>query len=165
MDIPWKNLMSNNEHLHRNAQSCIKTSSPALRQWCGESLPPLFGNPALMVWPPHMYSDWPCRAHQKCPYTVRSIISLQQDHNNPPTFQPLTFNNQDAICTHSSTGFFKSKSTGVDSLPHIELSARAGPGPFAPTFCLLTCWHLIGIQFSMLPLGQLKNCLELEKIG
>ena len=72
---------------------------------------------------------------------------------------------QDATRAHSTAGFFKSKSTGVDSPPHIELSARAGSGPFAPPFCLLTLWHLICIQFSMLPLGKLKNCLELEKTG
>ncbi len=39
MDIPWKNLTSNTEHLRRNAQSSIRTSSPVSRQWCGESLP------------------------------------------------------------------------------------------------------------------------------
>jgi hypothetical protein len=77
MDIPWKNLMSNTEHLRRNAQSCIRTSSPALRPWHGESLPHFFGNPALMVWPPHTYSVWPCRACQKYPCTVRSITCLQ----------------------------------------------------------------------------------------
>ncbi len=77
MDIPWKNLMSNIEHLCRNAQSCIRTSSPASRQWCGESLPCLFGNPALMVWPPHTHRVWPCQARQKYSCTVRSIIGLQ----------------------------------------------------------------------------------------
>ncbi len=69
--------MSNTEHLRRNAQSCIRTSSPALRQWCGESLPRLFGNPALMVWSPHTYSIWPCWVCQKYSCTVRSIIGLQ----------------------------------------------------------------------------------------
>ncbi len=60
MDIPWKNLMSHTEHLRWNAQSCIRISSPALRQWCDKSLPCLFGNPALMVWPPHTYRVWTC---------------------------------------------------------------------------------------------------------
>jgi hypothetical protein len=77
MDIPWKNLMCNTEHLRRNAQSCIRTSSPALRQWCGESLPCLFGNPASVVWPPYMYRIWPCQAQKKYPCTVRSIIGLR----------------------------------------------------------------------------------------
>ncbi len=85
MDIPWKSVsksyvfgLSNTEHLCRNAQSCIRTSSPALRQWRGESLPHLFGNPALIVWPPHTYSVWPCLVRQKYSCTIRSIISLQQ---------------------------------------------------------------------------------------
>ncbi len=84
MDIPWKSLsksyvfsLSNTEHLRRNAQSCIRTSSPALRQWHGESLPRLFGNPALMVWPTHTYSVWPCWACQEHSCTVRSIIGLR----------------------------------------------------------------------------------------
>ncbi len=77
MDIPWKNLVSNTEHLRRNAQSCIRTSSPALRWWCGESLPRLFGNPSSMVWRPHTYRIWPCRARQKYPCTVWSIIGLR----------------------------------------------------------------------------------------
>ncbi len=81
MEIPWKNLMPNTGPLLRNAQSCIKTSSPVSRQWCGESLPCLFGNPALMVWPPHTYCIWPCQAHQKYSCTVRGIGSLR---NLPP---------------------------------------------------------------------------------
>ncbi len=86
MDIPWKSLsksyvfgLFNTEHLRRNAQSCIRTSSPALRQWRGESLLCLSGNLASMVWPPHTYSIWPCRAHQEYSCTVRSIIGLQQN--------------------------------------------------------------------------------------
>ncbi len=80
MDIPWKNLMSNTEHLHRNSQSCIRTSSSALRRWCGESLPCLFENPASMIWPPHTYCVWPCRVRQKYPCTLWSIIGLRQEY-------------------------------------------------------------------------------------
>ncbi len=40
MDVPWKNLMSNTGPLRRNAQSCIRTSSPASRWWHGWSLCP-----------------------------------------------------------------------------------------------------------------------------
>ncbi len=39
------------------------------------NLPCLFGDSALMVWPPHMYRIWP---RQKYSCTVRSIISLRQ---------------------------------------------------------------------------------------
>ncbi len=81
MDLPWKNLMSNTEHLRRNAQSCIRTISPALRQWCGESLPRLFGNPALMVWPHHTYCVWPCWACQKIPLHCT-------EYNRPMTLAP-----------------------------------------------------------------------------
>jgi hypothetical protein len=79
MNIPWISLsksyvfgLSNTEHLRRNAESCIRPSSPALRWWHGESLPCLFGNPALMVWPPHTYSVWLCQARQKYSCTVRN---------------------------------------------------------------------------------------------
>jgi hypothetical protein len=84
MEIPWKSLsksyvfgLSNTEHLRRNAQSCIRTSSPALRWWRGESWPCLFGNPSLMVWPPHTCCVWPCQMRQKYSCTVQSIIGLR----------------------------------------------------------------------------------------
>ncbi len=55
--------------------------SPALRQWCGKSLcpklPHLFGNPALMVWPPHTCCVWPCQVPKKYFCTVPSIISIR----------------------------------------------------------------------------------------
>ncbi len=55
--------------------------SPALRRWHGKSLCPtlpcLFGNPALMVWPPHTYCIWPCQVRQKYSCTVWSIGSLR----------------------------------------------------------------------------------------
>ncbi len=40
-------------------------------------LPRLFGNPAMMVWPPHTYSIWPCQACQKYSCTVWSIGGLR----------------------------------------------------------------------------------------
>ncbi len=72
--------LSNTEHLRRNAQSSIRTSSLALRWWRGESSPCLFGNPDLMVWPPHTCCVWPCEARQKNPCTIRGIIGLQYSH-------------------------------------------------------------------------------------
>ncbi len=88
MDIPWKSLsqsyvfgLSKTDHLCRNAQSCIRTSSPALRQWCGESSPHLFGNPASMVWPPHTSSTWPCWAHNEIPLYC-------MEYNRPMTVAP-----------------------------------------------------------------------------
>ncbi len=50
-----------------NAQSCIRTSSPALRQQRGEYSPRLFGNPASMVWPPHTCCVWPLSSTPKIP--------------------------------------------------------------------------------------------------
>ncbi len=74
MDIPWTSLsksylfgLSNTEHLCRNAQSCIRTSSPALRGCCSESSPCLFGDPASMVWPPHTCCVWPFLGAPKIP--------------------------------------------------------------------------------------------------
>ncbi len=43
MDIPWKNLMCNTQHLHRNAQSCIRTKNVSgvydlqLGLWCEDT--------------------------------------------------------------------------------------------------------------------------------
>jgi hypothetical protein len=42
------------------------------------NLPLLFGDSALMVWPPHTYRVLPCQVRQKYFCTVRSIIGLQQ---------------------------------------------------------------------------------------
>ncbi len=96
MDIPWKSLsksyvfgLFNTEHLCRNAQSCIRTSSPALRQWRGELSPCLFGNPALMVWPPHRCCVWPCQRRQKYSCTVQSVMV----YNKSPHCNSIVGNN------------------------------------------------------------------------
>ncbi len=44
------------KHLCRNAQSCTRTSSPALRRWCGE---PATSEPDSTVRPSHTSSVWP----------------------------------------------------------------------------------------------------------
>jgi hypothetical protein len=54
----------------------------------------------------------------------------------------------------------------VDTPPHIELSARAGPGFFCTNFFSLSDsltldWYP---KFNAAP-GQAENCLEIEKPG
>ncbi len=43
--------LSNTKHLHRIAQSCTRTSSPALRCWCGHLPPQDTSRPDSVVWP------------------------------------------------------------------------------------------------------------------
>jgi hypothetical protein len=66
----------------------------------------------------------------------------------------------------SSTSSLNPQGQGVGSQPHIELFTRAEAETFAPTSRLLTLdTYLIGTQFAMLLLSELKNCLELENTG
>ncbi len=44
------------KHLNMNAQSCIRTSSPAIRQWCGK---PATSEPDSTVWTYHTSIIWP----------------------------------------------------------------------------------------------------------
>jgi hypothetical protein len=54
----------------------------------------------------------------------------------------------------------------VDSPPHIELSARAGPGFFCTNFFSLSDSLTLDYypNFNAVP-GQAEKCLELEKTG
>jgi hypothetical protein len=86
--------------------------------------------------------------------------NLQQSTHIPKS----TFNNSDATHAHSIAEFFKSKSTWVDSLPHIELSARAGPGFFCTNFfshsdSLALEWYP---NFNAAP-GQAEKLLRIRK--
>ncbi len=86
-----------------------------------------------------------------------TVHNLQ--YNNLTTFQHFTLNDQDATLHFFSAGFFDSKSKGVDSTPHIELSARAESRTrtLCTNFSLADSLILTGIQFSILLLSKLKN--------
>ena len=86
-----------------------------------------------------------------------TVHNLQ--YNNLTTFQHFTFNDQDATLCFFSAGFFDSKSKGVDSTTHIELSARAEgrTRTLCTNFSLADSLILTGIQFSILLLSKLKN--------
>ncbi len=150
MDIPWKNLMSNTEHLRRNAQFCIRTSSPALRQWHGESLPCLLGDPALIAWPPHTYCVWPCWAHQKYSCTERSMIGLC---HLPPQMKNQHGLNEEKPYRKKNLSIELSKvkvwlawilTTKCKSLKRVETCQRSIS--ISDCFAMLTCYFRINLQ-------------------
>ncbi len=69
--------LSNTKHLCRNAQSCIRTSSPALRWWCGE---PATSEPDSVVWPYHKSSVWPLPGVPKVQFVSHLLPRMKNQH-------------------------------------------------------------------------------------
>ena len=86
----WGVGLSDTKHLCRNAQSCTKTSSPALRHWCGGPSPQYLPRSDSEIW--HLIHIWHlalCRACQKNIYIWYSLRGLHQPcHSQRHKFTP-----------------------------------------------------------------------------
>ncbi len=96
----------NTKHIHRNAQSCIRTSSPAFRQWCDK---PATSEPDSTVWPYHRSSIWPWSGVRKIGMygTVYNRLTSagNAEHTNKLFISPSL-----TVADTSTTFFFLTKS-------------------------------------------------------
>ncbi len=74
------------KYLPRTAQSCIRTSSPALRQWCGK---PATSGPDSTVWPHHTSSIWPLSGMSKVRMYGRVFKHLMSAFHVLPTCESV----------------------------------------------------------------------------
>ncbi len=102
--------LSNTKHIRTNAQSCIRTSDSALRQWYGE---PATSEPDSTVWPSHMSSIWPWSSVLKVQLYGTFLSSLR---HSPPRMK-----NQHGLNEENNLDSEKLSSNRVQVMWHVLL--------------------------------------------